>query len=228
MERNKDCLYCEVCDYEEPCKKLCKRHLITKSMLEQSNIPKVRQKVNVLIPDNCDIDAFTKLADIRENIVDFVKSGNSLYIASSTCGNGKTTWAIKLMLQYFNDIWEHTAFEAKGVFISVNTFLYESKQNISRPSDDFEDLKERLLQVDLVVWDDIAVTNMSNYNFDLLYTIINQRAFEGRCNIFTGNVLPGELEKYMGNRLTSRILDGEIVVLKGKDKRINGSVTNFV
>jgi hypothetical protein len=51
--------------------------------------------------------------------------------------------------------------------------------------------------------------------------------FEDKCNIFTGNILPNELEKYMGGRLTSRILEGTTIILKGKDKRVNGSITNI-
>ena len=80
---------------------------------------------------------------------------------------------------------------------------------------------ENLKNVDLVIWDDIAVSGMSQYDFTQLYTIIDKRILAEKSNIFTSNQPTVEgFAKMMGNRLASRIYyTSEIVELKGKDMR---------
>ena len=228
MERFSNCLYREVCDYKQECRNACVRYCVTKYMLEKSRIPKSKWGINKLVPDNCDVKAFEALAKIRKSIVEFTRNGNSLYIYSNTCGNGKTTWAIKLMLQYFNDVWEFTGFNARGVFVNVNSFLYECKQVINKPNEDFENFKELISDVDLVIWDDIAASKLSEYDYNLLFTFINQRNFNGKSNIYTGNIFPEDLHKCLGDRLASRVLDGAKIQLKGKDKRVDDTTTDFI
>lgn len=224
MERLENCLYREVCDYEEPCKNACVRYSVTKYMLEHSNIPKTRWGINKIVPDGCDIKAFENLSYIRENIVEFTDSGQSLYIYSDICGNGKTTWATKLVLQYFNDVWEHTGYNARGVFINVPTFLYQCKSNISRPTEDFEELRDSLFKVDLVVWDDIAAAKISDYDFSTILSILDSRVYKQKANIFTSNISPDNLTPHVGAKLASRISQGITIQLRGGDKR-NGTVT---
>ena len=227
MERYNNCMYHDVCDYDYDCKQACVRYCVTKYMLENSNIPKAKWGVNKLVPDKCDVEAFEALSNIRDNIVDFTRNGNSLYIYSNTCGNGKTTWAIKLMLQYFNDVWAVTGFNVRGLFINVNTFLYKCKETISKPDPEFEKLKDNILKVDLVIWDDIGASKLSEYDYNLLFTYINQRNFVTRANIYTGNIFPNDLQKCLGDRLSSRILEGAKIQLRGKDKRVNGTASTF-
>lgn len=226
MERMSDCLYRDICDMDMECRKGCVRYSVTKYMLEKSNIPKSKWGVNLLVPDNCDVEAFTKLAEIRDNIFEFTANGNSLYIYSNGCGNGKTTWAIKLMLQYFNDTWEYTGYNERGVFINVNSFLYSCKSVITKPDEEFEKLKELIMGVDLVIWDDISATKLSEYDYNMLFTFINQRNFDGKANIYTGNIFPQDLHLYLGDRLASRVLDGAKIQLRGKDKRVDDTVTS--
>lgn len=212
-----DCLYKDVCENE--CKDTCIRYLEMKYMLKHSNIPKIKQRVNQLIPDDCDVDAFLTLAGIRDDIVDFTECGNSLYIYSTTCGNGKTTWSIKLLLQYFNEKWAGNCFTKRGIFINVPTFLYKCKDVISHPDSEFESMKQDLFNVDIVVWDDIAASNISNYDFTTLLAILDYRVLNEMSNIYTSNIVPSDLERYLGTKLSSRINEGIKVCLKGGDKR---------
>ena len=192
-----------------------------KFMLESSNIPKSKRKVNVLVPESCDLKAFEKLSEIRDNILDFVKNGRCLYIYSSNCGNGKTTWAIKLMLQYFNDIWIANGFTPRGIFINVPTFLSMCKSTISHKNEEFEVMRDRLASVDLVVMDDIASTKLSDYDYNTLLTYIDQRAGNELSTIYTGNIFPKELSSFVGERLASRIYGSQSIgiQLKGRDMR---------
>jgi len=221
MERNKDCIYEPYCDNE--CHNMCIRYLETKYLLDASNIPKSKQKVNTLYPDTCDINSFSMLSDIREDIKEFVRCGSNLYIYSSTCGNGKTTWAIKIMLQYFNEMWAGNGFTERGIFINVPTFLTQCKTTISKPDQKFFEMRDRLSDVDLVIFDDIASTKLSEYDYNTLLTYIDQRTIQEKSTIYTGNIKPEQLSNYVGERLASRIANNSILIeLKGRDMR-NGT-----
>ena len=223
MDKNTDCIYLPYCDTE--CHSMCLRYLETKYLLNESNIPKSKQKINTLIPDDCDILAFEQLAKIRDNIKEFVDNGKNLYLYSNTCGNGKTTWAIKLMLQYFNEVWACNGFTKRGVFVNVPTFLTQCKSTISNPDQKFFDMRDSLADIDLVVFDDIASTKLSDYDYNTLLTFIDQRTMQEKSTIYTGNISPKDLSNFVGERLASRIKDSKIIQLKGRDMR-NGTGSN--
>lgn len=221
---HEDCIYKPVCNIA--CKNACIRYTEMNFMLKHSNIPNAKRKINSLVPEPCDDAAFEHLACIRDNIKTFVKSGNQLYLYSNNCGNGKTTWAIKLMLQYFHECWAGNGFTERGIFINVPTFLYECKQNISNPSSEFEHLKLMLPNVDLVIWDEIASTKLSEYDYTQLLVILDQRNINERSNIYTGNIQPDSLEQFVGSKLASRMVGGcDLIEFKGGDMRY-GSTSN--
>lgn len=217
-----DCWYSEVCSqFKEDCQKGCVRYLEMKYMMDNSNIPKNRQIPSVLTPEACDLNAFYRLADIKDNIVDFVADGKSLYITSSTTGNGKSSWSLKLMLKYFDEMWDGNGFVPRGVFIHVPTFLIKSK-DFKTEDYEFERIRKLLLDVDLVIWDDIASTNVSSYDITQLLMYIDARTFSGRSNIFTGNIVDRDtMIDILGNKLVSRIwnTNTEIIEFKGGERR---------
>lgn len=220
------CWYKNVC--QNTCDDSCIRYMEMDYLLYYSQIPKKQQFPISLIPEDKDYSNFVFLADIKDDIVDFVNKGENLYITSQYTGNGKTTWSIKMMLKFFDTIWSGNGFRVRGVFIHVPTFLNKLKLDIKNPDIDFENLVDCLTNVDLVVWDDIASTGLSQYDHSQLLTYIDQRVLSGKANIFTGNIPAKEnLEKAVGRRLASRIFGGEVVELKGRDRRSNGSVAGF-
>ena len=215
----KDCIFSEFCN--QTCSPVCMRYIEFNYLLKTSNIPLVKQRVNRLTPDSCDVLAFEMLAKIRDNILNFVDSGRNLYIYSNVCGNGKTTWAIKLMLQYFNEVWAGNAFTKRGLFVNTPTFLSMCKSTISHPDKDFSVLREDLTKVDLLIFDDIASTKLSEYDYNTLLNYIDQRVLNEKSTIYTGNVKPKDMHLYLGNRLTSRICNSNsmCIELKGRDMR---------
>ena len=212
------------CIYEEVCTNKCVpnsclRNLEMSYLLKTSGIPQNRQRLFSLTPDSCDYDTFCTLADIKDNIKNFVDSGDNLYIVSKTTGNGKTSWAIKLMLKYFDTVWAGNGLRTRAVFVHVPTFLLKCK-NFNSIDREFEDLKSILTTVDLVVWDDIGSTGMSNYDLSQLLMYIDQRVLGQKANIYTGNLMFEDLDKTLGSRLASRIWNtSSIAELRGKDKR---------
>ena len=219
MEKISDCWYKTICQTE--CSSACIRYLEMKYLMDNSNIPKVKQIPQSLTAPACDRKAFVRLAEIKKDINEFVDCGCNLYIASAITGNGKTSWAIKLMLKYFDNVWAGNGFRTRGLFIHVPTFLLKCK-DFNNKDARFDEIKEQLPNVDLVVWDDIASTDVSAYDYSQLLMYIDNRLLNGKSNIFTGNYDErNALEKRVGMKLASRIWSDttEVVVFDGGDMR---------
>jgi len=215
------CWYKNTCNnYKDSCQLNCIRYLEMKYLIETSNIPKGEQFNVELIPQKVDIENYKFLNELKKDIENFIKNGENLYIFSERFGNGKTTWAIKFMKAYFNKIWAGNGFTQRGLFIHVPSFLTKFKEIINKKDEEFEDTKKQLLEVDLVIWDDIAAGKLSDYDHTNLLTYIDQRILAGKSNIYTGNLNEEELVNAVGNRLKSRIYnDSTVVELFGNDRR---------
>lgn len=220
--RKEDCWYKNVCTYDF-CTN-CIRYAEMKYLMDNSGIPKNRQYPQELVAD-VDLEPYTILADIKDDIVFFVENGQNVFICSRNTGNGKTSWAIKLMLRYFNEIWAGNGFRVRGLFVNVPTLLLQLK-NFDNPLSD--EYKKNLMEADLVVWDEIASSSISNYDYGNLLMFLDYRISAEKSNVFTSNaVSSAELEKNVGSKLASRIWNtSTIVEFKGKDRR-HGSIADF-
>lgn len=231
MIKPSECWYKDSCGKygEGECNTSCVRLLEMGYLLDNSGIPINRQYPFQLIPAKQDIDAFLCLQEIKDDVVNFVKNGESLYIYSENFGNGKTSWAIKIMLKYLDSIWLGNGFRCRAIFVHTPTFLTKIRDGISRRDDAFEELKSRLPNVDLVVWDDIAATKLSDFDHSNLLTYIDQRKLKQLANIYTGNLSGEALQGALGNRLASRVWnDSERIKFVGADRRGNrGNITNI-
>lgn len=214
-EFNKDeCWYQNICEdfNTEKCDRMCHRYLEMHYLMTTSGIPKKAQQPKRMTPDKVDYEDFLYLAEIKKNIKTFVDKGEQLYIYSNNFGNGKTTWAIRMLCEYFNQIWYGNAYRCRGLFVHVPTFLLQAKQSISNNDEDFNVLKKRLMYVDLVVWDDIAAVNLTDFDHLNLLSIIDNRQLSGLSNIFTGNLDREGLKSTVGDRLADRIWNASNVV----------------
>jgi len=218
-ERFSDCWYKQVCENE--CSNSCIRYLEMSYLMNSSGLPKAKQIPKSLTPEKIDFEAFTELADIKDNIVEFVENGNNLYIASKYNGNGKTSWSIKLLLKYFNEIWPGNGFRVRGLFVHVPTLLLRLK-DFERVDESLNELKHNLISADLVVWDEMGSDYLSSYDLTQLLTFLDQRDLEEKSNIFTGNLLDKDLNLKVGPKLYSRIWNGSRkIILKGStDRRV--------
>ena len=221
FDKNK-CWYTSACGkYGSPeCNASCIRYMEMDFLMQNSGIPRNKQYSVLLTPSKQDVQAFVTLKEIKDDIIAFVENGESVYIYSHNFGNGKTTWAIKLMQKYFDKVWAGNGFRCRGIFIHVPTFLTKIKEGISRKDEDFETLKSRLMTVDLVIWDDIAATKLGDFDHANLLTYIDQRKLNQLSNIYTGNLDQDELQEALGNRLASRVWNDSIrVKFVGADRR---------
>lgn len=216
------CWYKEVCNKynTKQCYPGCLRFMEMHYLMNNSGIPAKCQYQIDLYPEDEDLDAFMQLKEIKDHIIDFVEQGCSLYLYSENTGNGKTSWAIKLMQKYFDSIWAGNGFRCRGVFIHVPTFLTKIKEGISRKDEDFELLRSRLLEADLVIWDDIASGKLGDFDHTNLITYIDQRKLNKLSNIYTGNIGGEQLSEALGVRLASRVWKDSLQVeIIGADRR---------
>lgn len=219
VSRNERCWYKEVCT-RESCNS-CIKFLEMNFLMTNSNLPKAKQKVITLEAPIRDLAAYQRLGEIKADIYNFVQDGKSLYIASEQSGNGKTSWAIKLMHKYFEEVWEGNCLTERALFVHVPTFLMKCK-DFKQYDPEFEKLKRLLLEVDLVVWDDVASTLMSPYDYSQLLIYLDNRSLSELSNIYTGNFPDREkLIEKLGAKLASRVwsTNTEVIIFKGGDIR---------
>lgn len=222
---NKDCVFFEVCQTKDNCSVDCIRYAEMKYLIDNSGLPNNLKGKTILMPEKVDYDAFVSLANIKDNIEDFVKEGKNLYIYSENVGNGKSSWLAKILKTYFNRIWAGNGFKKRGYFLYLPTFLIELKESISNRNDELEELKEFLKTVDLLCIDDIAASTLSEYEHNYLLYIIETRLSNGLSTLYSSNLNEEGLLQYLGTRLKSRVFNNsQIIHLQGSDRRgqLNG------
>ena len=183
---------------------------------------KQRKRVTFLLDaDESDCENFDYLATVEKNVTNFVDSGGNLYIHSSITGNGKTSWALRLIQAYFNNIWYGASIdECRALFINVPRYLLAIKDNISQKSDYVAYIKSVVLKADIVIWDEVGTKGLTQFEHENILNLINARIDMGKANIYTSNLNDEELHQVVGDRLYSRIvLLSDEVELLGADKR---------
>lgn len=192
-----------------------------------------RQPVDLYLdPNMADKDAFVYLDKIKKSIEYNVNVGNNFYIYSTTTGNGKTAWSLKLAQAYINKVWYEKDLSCEVLFISVPRYLLSIKDAISNNNEYAKHIKENVLSANLVIWDDIATKGMTEFETENVLSVIDARINMEKSNIFTSNITPEELPLYVGDRLASRIIGtSQPVRFAGSDKRIlrriaDGSTSN--
>ncbi len=171
--------------------------------------------------DKRDLNAFTQLRDIEQNIETHIKNGDNLYLYSRFCGNGKTRWALRLLNKYFERIWYESDPEAcRGLFINVPRFLLALKDNITQRSDYVQHIKDNVLDADLVIWDEVGSKGLTTFENENILSMINSRIDSCKSNIYTSNLSADELKTAVGDRLYSRIFHmSKTIEFLGADKR---------
>lgn len=211
-----NCWYKQIC--HDDCNK-CTKYLIIKSLMELSGVP---SNLHHPIALNCrdeDYEAFIRLDEIKEDIYNFVAEGQNLFICSEHTGNGKTSWALKLMYKFFSEVWDTWGpITPAALFIYVPEFIMRIKDFNNPISQEY---LEQIKKAPLVIWDDIGTGEISNYDYLQILIYVNLRIQAERSNIYTSNITSlQELSNKVGDKLASRIYnDSEIIELKGMDMR---------
>lgn len=179
-----------------------------------------RKKKLWLDGNGIDKDAFTFLKSVEDNVEKFVNSGDNLYIYSYITGNGKTAWALRILNSYIEKIWYKSDIVCRGLFVNVPRFLISLKDNIGNYNEYYNQIKDNILDADLVVFDEIGAKVATSFETEHLLSIVNARVDAKKSNIYTSNLGPEELRKAVGDRMYSRIINTSTeIMFRGTDKR---------
>lgn len=86
--------------------------------------------------------------------------------------------------------------------------------------EEFIRIRDSLLDADLVIWDDVSVVKMTDYNVATFFNFVDARVLSGKANIFTGNLEHDRLTQFVGGRLASRIWNtSQVIKFVDSDKR---------
>ena len=223
------CWYSKFCKKynTELCTTSCKKFTQTDYLFQLSNLPKNMWKPIRINDSGLSSDVAETLNIILRDCEFFVKKGFNLYLYGDT-GVGKTSWAVKIMNNYFSEISEKNDFTPRGLYISVPSFLRDSKLYMTYKSENWLELLTTLQKCDIVIWDDIFQTDITKYESQLVYSYINERIFAGKCNIFTSNLSPEQVSK-VDARLHSRICEGsDCLRISGPDMRYKNTYTEYM
>ena len=178
--------------------------------IKNSLIPKRYLQEIPLTPSLADEPVFIELRDIKDNIKDFVAKGNNLLICSNNVGNGKTTFATKMLKSYISQVKDKSFVnDTPALFINVNTFLNEKKLAINDKdlSEEINQIERNILSAKLVVFDDIADKSLSEYDMNTMYYWLDYRTANMKSCIFTSNQTPEQLKKTLSGKLYSRVVN---------------------
>lgn len=204
----------EICDNLKNCE-LCTRYLQMRLQTELANIPMEFPIDHKLDETKNDLEAYIYLKNL--DIQDFVVNGRSLVIQSEGNGNGKTSWAKKLLLRYMA---KKVGKINTGYFINLPIALAEAKEVITTK----EELPYRRIfsTVRLLVIDEVGAKKLSEFEESWLLRMIMEREKKsGLATIYTLNTTKGvNLKDVLGKRLYSRIINkSKIVTFVEGDKR---------
>lgn len=203
------------------CSEVCGGYRVLRALYSLSRIPVKYQYKMDLIPDDADLKAFEALNEFKENIISHVDNGEGLYIWGENTGNGKTSWACKIMGYYFRKIAFNSGLENEGLYIYLPTFLDDLRNSYNNPSLDFEEELEMVKNCKLLIIDDIGAERVTEWVRERIVSIINTRSSNGMATIYTSNLsLKGLTDKLGDDRISSRIKGSVTEInLLGKDNR---------
>lgn len=195
---------CNAANYN--CEKTCHRYLEMNYLINNCGMKNAERFLKLLQPDERDVDAFLRLNDIKTNVVNFVQTSQNLFLNSILLQTGKTTWALKILYKFFDEIWAGNGFRVRGYFLYVPEFLEKAKTFEYKQSNEFKQLDNILKNADLVIWDDISSCALSPVDQNLLNIYIDKRMIDGKSNIYTGLYqTPEVLKDLLGVKLSARL-----------------------
>lgn len=168
--------------------------------------------------------------DICKRTADNIASGKNMVLAlAGNVGTGKS----HLSMAVLYEVIKKTKYKSKCLFVDYAAFLNEMKfamddRDARKSIEGF--LKKEIEKADVVVIDDIGAEigdgrdRATPYNVEQLTDILNSR--KGKSLVFTTNLSDLDIQKFYGERVSSRLLDRrniEVVTLrKIKDFRKYG------
>lgn len=183
------------------------------NLFELSGLPKKYFEPQHLVKREVDAECWDWLEDVRSNIVEEVQRGLNIVITSTTVGNGKTSWAVRLLQRYLAETALDGRMVEKGMFVVSAQLLTEfGDYNYFQTMKEFLERFEKLKTCDLLVIDEIGGGSLTKASYPYLYDLVNYRVDNNLSTIYTTNYTDEEVINLLGQRLYSRIYDTSVVL----------------
>jgi len=149
-----------------------------------------------------------------KTILDSYVKGESNWFFTGKVGTGKTYLAISMLNTMM------TKYLKCGLYYTVPRFLMTARHEMAGGRE-FEFI-EKLTNIPYLLLDDLCVQRISDYSSEMLYIILDDWINKNKKGlIITSNLSLSEIDKKIGERLSSRIAGMcEIKKFTGKDKRL--------
>lgn len=184
-----------------------------RQLLAESGVPKKYFEPQELVPRTVDREAWDWLNNYRENVVENVQNGKSIVITSPIVGNGKTSWAIRLLQRYIAETALDGRLVDKAVFcVSSSMLEIFGDFGYFETSIQFFDYLNRLKNCDLLVIDEIGSGRVTQVSYNHFYDLVNYRVDNNLATIYTTNYNDEQIKDVLGERLYSRIYDMSTVI----------------
>ena len=183
------------------------------NLFELSGLPKKYFEPQHLVKREVDAECWDWLEDVRNNIVEEVQRGLNIVITSTIVGNGKTSWAVRLLQRYLAETALDGRMVEKGMFVVSAQLLTEfGDYNYFQTMKEFLERFEKLKTCDLLVIDEIGGGSLTKASYPYLYDLVNYRVDKNLSTIYTTNYTDEEVINLLGQRLYSRIYDTSVVL----------------
>jgi len=208
-------------DVARPCD--CRSRMVAKARLRgiDSVIPAKYRGVSFDRPPVTQIDNFVvkRVRDVCESLGDNLDSGHGMWFFGNS-GTGKTTLAM-LISKIALEAGHSVAIYSLPKLLSRIRQTYDAE--IGEQS--YAQLFERLANVDLLHLDDLGAEKQTEWVLEQLYALVNERYEAQRSLVVTTNLPEDELEKQIGVRVVSRLVEicGNPRPLFGPDRRVQVS-----
>ena len=182
------------------------KEIIRQNIYKNSNIPlRWLKKDTPLRPEVVDEAAFRRLKHIMEESPRFVREHWNLNLYSSNTGNGKTSWAIKIMKNFIDNY--ACVYDLDCLYVNIPEFMNLRRNSFNNYAAQlqYQELERRIREARLVIMDEVASKQASEFDIELLYQLVNYRSTNQKSTIYTSNIKPEELRKLVGDRIADRI-----------------------
>ena len=227
---NNNCWYCLEETTEcakgqnvEWCDTNCPIYKNVKANFEKSNLPEKYWWPFTLKKTKADAEAIDKILGIKNNLAEFVEDGKNILLQSSKCGNGKTSWGIRLLQKQIELNYKGSLGSwPPAFFVYTPSLLLDARKSISSKNNNFDGLQLIIENSPLVMFDDIGCIPLKDYDLLILSTLIEGRLLRGLSSIFTTNLQDEALKEVLGDRLYDRISRlSQVITLRADSLRSN-------
>lgn len=228
-----NCLARSVCSlHSVACDVTCAGYSELQYQLSLSNIPvryrSIRgQPANVktaCLLFNDSGTPFAQFKAVAQQVLDGGQQG--VYLWSNSTGTGKSTAATALAVEYVvkrvgqalraghGNITPYAYYTSAPQFLEAVKRMYSDEDAMV----DVTDVQERMVNAELLVFDDVGITYASESVQERLLSILEQRY--DRPTLWSSNCSLPQLEERLGGRIVSRIYGSTVEVhLRGLDHR---------